>query len=480
MEGIDVITVDSHIHLERVTPELAERLIQQFTRFSNPKFEASRRYSPSGRPGWGIPEFIELHSYNLETGELNLPRGLLPKITSMFGYDRVVSSASEPAFFAGQHPEICRTYTPRDYQVEAVDAVVKNGGGVVVAGTGTGKTVIGLELARRLDTPTLFLVHTQSLLNQTIEAVREKLGIEPGVIGGGKWKPDWFTVGMLQTISSRGARELRDAFGLVIMDEAHHCPAETFAEVMQQFTARYRVGLTATPDRKDGLTPILHAVIGREVFRLPAALLPLRYEKIETPFSAAKLPERGRKKEKKGGMAFTLDGKGEKKPSIDYTELMSMLCADRARTAFIVEHVVSKHHGLSLVVTERVAHAEQLCDGLRARGIPAVMLAGDGCNVAVRRDVAEGIEEGRYSVLVSTPGMVGEGFDLPRLDTLFVATPFGDPSRTQQLAGRVLRPHALKEFGMVYDFVDNQIEPLQVQWFKRARVYKKLAQWGAA
>lgn len=473
-----MITLDAHMHISNVAAPLAERLIAQFARFPNPEWEASKRFTWNGQPGKGIKQFIELATYNEKTGALTLPRGLFGQVRQTVAPAAVVKNRMViPTAFNG----MCAswvftadpTYVPRNYQADAVQAVINCGGGVVVAGTGTGKTVIGLELARRLQTPTLFLVHTLSLAQQTADRAREMLGIEAGVIGGGKWHPKWFTVATIETLAKRGVGDLADKFGLVILDEAHHCPAETFAAVMQEFTAAYRVGLTATPERADGLTPILHAVIGPEIYRLDGVSLPLRYEKINTGLQLETLPTRWRPCKGIRAQSLTLMGDADK-PKLDYTQLLTILCGDPERTKLIADTVAEKHTGMSLVITERVGHAQRLTDLLREKGLSAVMLAGPKAGPAIRRDVAEGIESGRYTVLVSTPGMVGEGFDCPKLDTLFLAAPHGQPTKTQQLAGRVTRPYFGKTHGLVVDFVD-QIGPLLGQARKRASVYRRLA-----
>jgi len=468
-----VIILNTHAVITNVSDVLAERLIRDFATIKNPAWENSKRFSYNGKPAKGVDEFIRLATFDHDTGVLTMPRGLFARLRVFFPAAIVHDETARPDVFGSlcvRQVFTTATFTPRDYQSAAVKSVIDNLGGVVVAPTGTGKTIIGLELARRLQTPTLFLVHTLSLLQQTVDRAREMLGIEPGVIGGGKWAPGWFTVATIQTLAERGVGDLADKFGCVILDEAHHCPAETFAAVMQQLSAAYRVGLTATPERADGLTPVLHAVIGPVVYTLDGVSLPLRYERVVTDLTLETLPTRT----PRGGIrgrALSLTG-GE--DTLDYTALMSILCADKDRTDLIVDAIIDRHVGMSLVVTERVDHAKRLTELLRDQGMKAVMLAGPKAGPSVRRDVAEGIESGRYTVLVSTPGMVGEGFDCPKLDTLFLAAPHGNATKTQQLAGRVTRPYFGKNFGLVIDFVD-QIGPLLGQARKRVCVYRRLA-----
>jgi superfamily II DNA or RNA helicase len=125
------------------------------------------------------------------------------------------------------------------------------------------------------------------------------------------------------------------------------------------------------------------------------------------------------------------------------------------------------------VLSERVEHCRVLTSALSAAGLSVVMLAGDPTQ-AQRDDAIGGMAEGRYDVLVSTPGMVGTGFDCPRLDTLFLTCPHSDPTKTTQLAGRVTREYEGKLFGRVYDFVD-PVGMLEHMWWTRRKTYRTLA-----
>jgi superfamily II DNA or RNA helicase len=434
-------------------------------RFLNPKYAASARYTRDRKPSRNIQPTIALGGHLLDGGLL-LPRGVLADLRVECPDAALDDRTACPSI----HLQTSGALVPRDYQRDAVEAVVRARSGVVVAGTGTGKTCIALHLAERLQTPTLILVHTGTLLAQTAARMREMLGIEPGIIGDGTWEPRAVTVGMVQTLSSRGAGDLADRFGCVIQDEAHHVPAETFANVAQQFRARYRVGLTATPTRSDGLEPILFAVIGPIVYRLVGTSLPLRYTRVDTGWTCDPLPQRRNARRSRPG--FRLDN--DQVDDLDYVELLNRLCADAARSALIVDTIDREHWGVSLVLTERVAHAHTLAESLCARGLRAAALAGP-VNTATRDGVVGELATGRLDVLVSTRGMVGEGFDCPRIDTLFLAAPHGLATAAEQTAGRTTRPYPGKAFGRVVDFVDGEVKPLLGQWFKRAKVYKRLA-----
>ena len=474
------MTIDlaTHLTLRDVTPADADYWRGRCT-VTNPAYASSARYTRTGRPAYGIEPTIRTWDVEPGTGALMLPRGLLAEVRERHPDAEVVDRTARPTCDLAT----AGTLVPRDFQRDAASAVIANHGGVVVVSTGQGKTVIALHLAERLQTPTLILTHTGVLLQQTAQRCRDHLGIEPGIVQANRCDVRGVTVGMLQTFSSRGDLGLRDAFGLVVVDEAHRAPAETFFAVVSLFAARYRVGLTATPKRSDGLEPLLFDLVGPVVYERRVASLPLRYTRIDTGWKPATLPVRKPPRRK----AFTLDGKPEKAPDIDHVRLMTALTTDAARNALVVQTVVDTHTVASLVLSDRVEHVRVLGEALAARGLRVVELAGrGGATAGELADVTDGLASGRYEVLVATPGKVGEGFDCPALRTLYVATPHGNAARAEQTAGRVTRTDEGKAFGRVVDFVDEAVEqdqgegrepsrPLVGWWWRRQRVYRRLA-----
>jgi superfamily II DNA or RNA helicase len=472
-----VIILDTHVRIEDLPADHVLRWMGRAT-IPNPKYEASARYTKTGKPAAGIKPDIVL-AQDTPSG-VALPRGFLAEVQQAYPGEPFDDQTVLPAAALAT----AGTLVPREYQSAAAQAVIDHGGGVVVIPTGQGKTVVALHLVERLQTPALILVHTGVLLAQTAARIREHLGIEPGIIGEGKWKPAPVTVAMVQTLSARGDCGLRDFFGVVVQDEAHHVPAETFAEVVQLFNARYRVGLTATPLRKDGLHPILFSVIGPIVYQMKAKSLPLQFQRVDTGWRPPddKVPV----VEPPGWLLRKMREKGEPPPEArtDYTAMTTMLSASKDRNAVVLDAIMHWHHGTSLVLSERVEHVRLLAAALVERGLRAVPLAGEVDKISRKRtavskkerqDAIEGLEAGRYDVLVSTPLMVGEGFDCPRIDTEFVTCPHGDANKATQLSGRCTRPWGEKQYGTVIDFVDADVEPLLRQWWKRLRAYRLLA-----
>lgn len=344
--------------------------------------------------------------------------------------------------------------TLRPYQEAAINRIIKERDGVICAPTGSGKTIMALGLIDRLQCSTLILVHTNALLHQMVERIEQFLGTTPGIIGGGKEDPGPITVAMVQTLMRRPNSFLANDFGLVILDEAHHCPANTFRKVVQRFRARYRVGLTATPERKDGLHPILYAAVGPLVHKVDpnelraiGAILQIEVNPIFTPFEYAY--------------------KG------DHTALIEALSTNESRNRDIVQSICSRHRQRSLVLTDRVLHAAELHDRLsRLTSVPTACVVGE-TPTAEREQVFHQLEQGDIGIVVATTALVGEGFDCPALDTLFLTIPIGSVPRLTQVIGRILRPHLDKKVPRVIDFVDWKIPALKRQFNLRKRVYRE-------
>jgi len=442
--------VQERLELEGVDPQdpghgtLVEGLRQRFT-YDNPVYWAARRYR---RPCRHLPHTVDLFEAR-DPHSVSLPRGARAWVSRFLGpdapplEDRTAAPSADLPAFRGDL---------RDYQAAAVAAAAAERDGVIQAPTGSGKTVIACALAARLKTRTLVIVHTSVLLEQTAERFRQFLGIEPGIVGAGR--DDWrdVTIAMVQTLQRRDMAPLRDAFGLVILDECHHCPAETFKSVVQRLAARWRIGLSATPTRKDRLHPVLFDVVGPILYAVKpktlvadGSIAPSEVIEVETAFKGVFRNNYGR--------------------------LVNRLAKDAARNALIVQSVLAHRGERSLVLSDRVDHCRVLAEGLFAANVPVAVLTGELSKED--REAALGrFVSGEVTVLVATTALVGEGFDLPAIDTVFLTTPNGNVARTTQALGRALRPSAGKTAGRIVDFVDAQVPLLRNQARKRAGVYR--------
>jgi hypothetical protein len=319
------------------------------------------------------PEFYKKQSLRLSTAltprviacaedlraHIVLPRGCLPEAEAMLReYGVTLDVADERETGTPVDFTFRGTLTP--LQHEAAKALLAHDTGVFVAPPGIGKTVVGTYLVAARKTSTLILVHRKPLLDQWIARLALFLGIEPasvGRIGAGKAEPNGrLDVAMVQSLVRRGAvSDVVAGYGQVIQDESHHCPAVSFERVLSEVKARYVVGLTATPRRRDGHHPILAMQLGPVRFAVNAgnraALCPFGHKLIvrETAFSPAGLPEHA-----------------------GIQELFAVLAADRRRNDLIFDDVVRAlaEKRSPILLTERRDHLEYFAERLRSSSPP--------------------------------------------------------------------------------------------------------------
>jgi len=189
-------------------------------------------------------------------------------------------------------PELHSNIILRDYQKQALDAWILNSKrGVIVLPTGSGKTVIGINAISLLNTPTIVVVPTLDLLDQWRSKLKEELKVDVGKLGGGEQEIKAITVSTYDSAYIHAAR-LGNKFGLIIFDEVHHLPAESFKQIAEIFAAPFRMGLTATYERDDGLHSELNRLIGGKVFEKKVKdlsgehLSPFRLQKIAVELTA--------------------------------------------------------------------------------------------------------------------------------------------------------------------------------------------------
>ncbi len=306
----------------------------------------------------------------------------------------------------------------------------------------------------RLKTNTLILVHTTELLNQTMERVRSWLGIEPGVIGGGKEDIRPVTVGMIQTLAKRNLQEngVADYFGAVLVDECHHSPAATWARILSALPARYKYGFTATGWRKDGLQFLMWRLIGPKSAQVTrqevAAAGRIIWPDIEVVPTDYFYPLQ---------------------ESSEWTFLISDLVANDERN-LLIEGEVRKRMGKNtqaLVLTDRIAHANTLSQNLL--NLDPVLLTGE-LNKTDRAKAMEKVRAGAR-LTIATTHLLGEGVDVPGWDLLFLVTPISGGPRTVQVAGRVTRPAAGKNRAVIVDFLDCRIPMLREAFRKRQELF---------
>jgi superfamily II DNA or RNA helicase len=353
----------------------------------------------------------------------------------------------------------------KPFQREAVMKMGAKDFGTLSAPTGSGKTVMGLYLIARRRQPTLVIVHTKDLAQQWVARIHQFLGIpekEIGLVGGGRRRiGGQITVALVQSLY-KCAAELAPRVGHLVVDECHRTPSRTFTEAVRAFDSHYMLGLSATPWRRDRLSQLIfwhlgnvHCEIASETLVESGDVLCAEVILRETEFRPY------------------FDPVGE------YSRMLSELTEDKARNLLIAADIAAAHHagaGICLVLSDRKAHCENLRVLLKYRhGIAAEVLTGD-LPGKQRQTLTERLQAGRVKVLIATGQLIGEGFDCPRLETLFLVTPIRFSGRLLQYLGRVLRPAPGKCSARVYDYVDVHVDTLVKAARARQRVYPRRGQ----
>lgn len=338
--------------------------------------------------------------------------------------------------------------TLRPYQHQAAHGAMAKDFSVLEAGTGSGKTVAGLAIIAYRKQPTLILVHTKELLYQWQERIKQFLGIEAGLIGDGKFQPQAITVAIVNS-ARKALDRLSDRFGHVVVDECHRVPSSTFSDVVTAFPSRYMLGLSATPYRRDGLGQLIDWYLGLHRQRVEMTILHevgavLRPKVITRP------------------TRFWHNYQG------DYSRMLTALTLNQERNELIATDIrqQAEQGGLSLVVSDRVAHLEILAD---LSGVDHYLLTGKTA-AKRRQQIVASLAGGEAPVLFSTLSLIGEGFDCPAMDSLFLASPIRFSGRLIQTVGRVLRPAEGKE-PLVFDYNDMNVGILKHQWKCRQKVF---------
>lgn len=434
------VRVSTHTTLVNV-PDAVKESIKNTLTLRNPKYdEAVRRNRWLGK----IPEILEFYEDCSEEG-LSIPRGFTKAALGMLrqaGIQPIIDDQrlTLPPVKFEFRGEL------RPYQEKAVAAVIAYDHGVLESGTGSGKTTMALHIIAARQQPTLVIVHNRELLYQWAERARQFLGVDVGLVGDGRFELAPLTIGIVNSVRKR-LDDLTGHFGQVICDECHRTPSATFQVCVAAFPARFLLGLSATPFRRDGLDKLIFWALGNLVHCVDQAVL-LKSGAILRPQVI----------QKETNFRF--------KYRDNYAEMVTALCEDQERNELLIRDVIENlKGGTTLIVSDRVAHCRRLAEMLHTRGIPSVVLIGADRRKQ-RIKAVEAVQAGKTPVLISTLSLISEGFDCSGLDRLFLATPVRFKGRILQTVGRILRP-APGKTAMVFDYCDVKIPVLRQQAKKR-------------
>ena len=335
-------------------------------------------------------------------------------------------------FSRGEPALIKCTTKLRDYQSEALKKF--SGNGVLCLPCGYGKTVCAIAMAAKLQRKTLIIVHKEFLADQWIERINQYApGSSIGRIQGDLFDTDGhsFVIAMIQTLCSRDFTDRLSGFGFLIVDEAHHIGAPAFSQVMFMVRTEYTLGLSATPERKDGLTRLLHWFLGPVFYKKVQEAQELRVEKVDFrgPFPDVSINKLG-----KICMATMV------------TDLT--LINERNDVLLKILRDLVARDRVVLFLSDRRSHCEYVTSE-----IPGSTLYIGGMKLGPFKNL-----------IVSTFSLAYEGLDIPELDTLVLGTPHSDIT---QALGRIMRRPGPKE---VWDLVDHW-SIFDSMWYKRRDIY---------
>lgn len=536
------ITVSNNIRVCNVPLPVKIKITDDLT-MDNPAYKKAKYQR---RPTWGIPQKLQLFTYDND-GTLILPRGyhdsLLQRIKEQEAqsgkriaceviYDQIEGHTVD--FGPWNY-----RYKLRDYQQPLVDSLLyKNGIGVAPAGSG--KTIMGMRLIYEIGRPTLWLTHTLDLVSQTkARAEATLLGVgKVGILGDGiqDFGDGKLIIATVQTLKANQqlVEKLKDYIGLVVIDEAHHFPSTQFLDTAAQFKAKRIVGLTATPNRKDGMENYMYCGIGPILYEVPRTAL---YTTDQLVLPEVKFIYTGFTYGDEDSAEGNIDAGGE---DLDYQDILSRLYADEDRINLIASTIVDAASiGQAIVLSESVRYCfrvqEKVDKLLKERGYM-------GCKTAVvhggitrytwkvaygksqaealaaeygteykydgkarrwkvktpqytesefkrwqvtkkqRQEILDDCRTGNVHILFATQ-LAREGLDIPQLCVGHTITPKrGDSGQNntglniEQEIGRIMRrdPNNPDKKAVWFDYVDASVGVLKGQYYSRRKVYKRL------
>ena len=461
------IIIDNKIKINKPEEKLKNILIELLHHI-NPIYTEAKKM---GLNTYKIEKFINYFEFDA-SGNLYIPRGMrqqLFKLLNEFNFSYKLKDKRKLNFIDEYIDSFKINYRP--YQKPALDKLLASGPeGILVAPAGSGKTIMGLSLIPITLQNTLWLTHTDRLFKQFNERLDEfipnlnKNAI--GRIGAGSWNIGKIvTISMVQTLVRNIDKlvELKDKFGMVIIDEVHHSPASTFYKVISQLNPYFMYGLTATAYRRDGLENLMFQSIGgigatitkKEVAKYNGIISPLI---LYCPINYG--------------------------PKVNINNISTIfkehIIFNNKRNNKIKNDVIAeaKKGNFCIVSSGRKAHCDELYNIIKQDWKQTGIATGKYSKKIIDTQI-KAFNNKEITVLITTPELLGEGFDVDFLNRLFITTSFRTESRVEQLVGRIQRFHPNKKNAIVYDYVDENIGVFKNQFYSkygkcRSNVYRRL------
>ena len=438
LNNIEMILEDAiYIPTMNLSKSLISKL-KSFASFENPQIKILLSLR---KPLFNTPKYIK--SFDENENHLILPRGLKERIVDFFNENAVPFSFIDKRNF--QKIETKKvTFNLRPEQNDAIKEIKKSDFSICVAPPGFGKTLLGAKIFELRACSTLIVVNKNMLLNQWIERFVDYFGYEKkdiGYLGKGHNKLNGqIDVATMQSL--KNDPDVINNYSFVIVDECHHIPAITFEQIVKNFKGKYLLGLSATPNRKDELQPILYQQLGD---------ISYEYKKKKTHTNKLKI------------IRTDFESKAD-----NYATIINELCIDESRNNLIIDAIKANIERKILVLTDRIEHINVLESLLEKEKIDFICVHGS----LNKKEQVENMNLVRSkSLIIATTSYFGEGIDFPHLNTIMFVTPISYYGRLVQYLGRIGRG---SQECLAIDFLDSRNAMLNSAYKKRLEGYKQM------
>lgn len=468
---VEIIRADKlYIPLKAVSAKVLNHL-KRIAAFKNPEFYSKQALRLST---YAIPRIISC--FDITNEYLAMPRGC-EDATQSFLNDNAVTYTITDKTNHGNKISVSFQGEEREEQLEAINALLPYTNGILHATTAFGKTVTAAAIIARKKVNTLILVHSKALLKQWHDRLTEFLNIDYpkheeknkrgrrkvfSPIGcfdsSGNTLHGIIDIALIQScLDEDGVKPFVQDYGMVIVDECHHVSSITFEQVLMSIKAHTIYGLTATPIRKDGHQPIIFMQCGPIRFTTD-----VKSQIAKQSFDRFLIPR------------FT-SYNSILEDRLSIATLYKYLSEDEIRNNLIVEDICKAVNTgrTPIILTNRTAHVSVLAEKLKATIKNVISLTGAGTTREKREAMQrlQTIPDSEQLVIVATGKYIGEGFDYPRLDTLFLALPISWEGLLTQYAGRLHREYEGKKDVRIYDYIDIHEPICDSMYRKRLKGY---------
>lgn len=451
------IIVDSHIRIPGLSQEWKEGLAKLCSVPNEDKDVALREKIR----GAAIMDDL-LTLADIQGDDLVLPRGFYTELTDILASSDIPFRVKWNTALQNDNTSLIKIGAPKHpvastEQLLALNALHGHLQGRVIMPPGKGKTVVGLWNIFSREGKSIILVDKKHIAQQWVDRAKEHFDVNIGFIGDNRWEEKDTTVALIQTLRSR--KDQLDGWwhkwSMLILDEQHHIPAETYTEIIQKFPAHFRFGLSATVGKSESKKKISELVFGPIIYESKQTQVNPTVQRVFTDFDFNYHPTRKR---------------GNKIVRNNYQKMVTALIQDVSRNQLIAQQVCKEPQAAHLIVSQRLKHLEALANICANNGMDVNrcwFLTGQE-SLEERMEVYEWADAGSCAVF-STLGVAGEALDIPRLDRLHITTPIKNEETLWQVIGRIARTHDNKSSAIVFDYVDREVEVLYNQYKHRLR-----------